>query len=230
MARAVLASVLETRLRQMCDIENDRHLTTTELYSVLSAALAETWDKILASGSGDFYTKTITFNTVAGTSDYVLDTIITAADFLRVANLDVNEGNGQYRPVGRISELELQSYRAPTSVIPMRLKYIPCAPVWTTGNESFDGINGWEEHLLNTAAVMVKKKKQDDYMPYQQRKQELERRMATAAGRDAAEPPRVVRKRQRQSQDYYATFRNNVSKYSIRAGTLSLYYNYGYVS
>ncbi len=230
MARAVLASVLETRLRQICDAENDRHLTSTELYSVLSSAVAETWDKILSSGSGDYFIKTVTFNTVAGTTDYALDTICTDADFLKVAALDVNEGNGQYRPLTKISELELQSYRAPTSAIPMRLKYAPCAPVWTTGNESFDGINGWEEHTLNTAAVMVKKKKQDDYMPFQQRKQELERRIASGASRDCAEPPRVVRKRQRQQQDYYAAFRNNVSKYSIRGTTLSLYYNYGYVS
>ncbi|MDD5374477.1 hypothetical protein [Acidithiobacillus sp.] len=228
MTRAVLASVLEGQLRDMCDAKNDTHITTTELYRVLTSAVAETWGKIRKAG-GNHFVKTVTFNTVADQLNYELDTIAPDADFLAVAQLDVNEGNGQYRPLTAIPESELQSYRAPTSVIPMRLKYAPRAPTWSTGQESFDGINGWEEHTLCTAAVWLKKKKQDDYQPFQQRKLELERRIAEEACRDDAEPPRVARKRQRKSMDYYAAFRNNVSRYSIRGTTLSLYYNYGYV-
>lgn len=212
----------------MCDAQNDKHIKDTEGYSILTSAVAETWGKIRKAG-GNHHVKTVTFNTVANQVDYSLDTICTDTDFLAVAQLDVNEGNGQYRPISRIPESELQAFRAPTSVIAMRLKYEPCAPVWTTGNESFDGINGWEEHTLNTAAVMVKKKKQDDYQPFQQRKLELERRIAEEAGRDDSEPPRVARKRRRASQDYYAAWRNNVSRYSVRGSVLSLYYDYGYV-
>ncbi len=213
----------------MCDAASDTNLKDQWLYDVLSAAVADTWDKILSAGVGDHYVKSVTFNTVAGQGDYLLSTLISAGDFYKVSQVLVNEGNGQYRPISRINAAELQAYRPPTAVIPMKLYYIPCAPVWTVGNESFDGINGWEEHTLATAAVMVKKKKQDDYQPFQQRKLELERRMATNASRDDAEPPRVARKRKRQSQDYYAAFRSNVSKYAVRGLNLELYYDYGYV-
>ncbi len=229
MTRAVLASVLATQLRDMCDAKNDTHLTDTELYRVLTSAVAETWGKIRKAG-GNHFVKSVTFNTVANQLEYSLDTIAPALDFQAVAQLDVNEGNGQYRPLTAIPESELQSYRAPTSVIAMRLKYAPCAPTWSTGQESFDGINGWEEHTLCTAAVWVKKKKQDDYQPFQQRKLELERRIADEAGRDDAEPPRVAMKRQRRRQDYYSAYRTNVSRYSVRGSVLSLYYNFGCLS
>ncbi len=230
MARAVLSNVLETSLREMTDTVNDTHLSKTYMYGVLTAAVADTWDKILKCSKGDHFTKSVTFSTVAGQTEYPLSTVVSAGDFYKVSVLAVDEGQGQFRPLTSISPLELQSYRAPTAAVPMKLHYTPCAPVWTVGNESFDGINGWEEHTLNTAAVMVKKKKQDDFQPFLQAKKEMEGRMASAASRDDGEPPRVVRKHMRASADYYAAFRNNVSKYLVRGLNLELYYNHGYIS
>lgn len=228
MARSILASELLSRLRQMTDTENDTHLTDAELYRVLTQAVSNTWDKIIAAAPGDMYVKSVTFNTVAGQQEYAFGTIVSAGDYYKLSQLYVNEGSGQYRPIGRINPAETQSYRAPTAAVPMKLYYAPCAPVWTTGSESFDGINGWEEHTLNVAAEVVKKKKSDDYQPFRQAKMELEKRIADMGNQDQAEPPRVVRKRMRQSMDYYASFRNNISKYNIRGLNLELFYNYGY--
>ncbi len=228
MARAVLASEMLSRLRQMTDAENDPHLGDAELYRVLTMAVANTWDKIVSAGTGTEYKKSVTFNTTDGQTDYPFATLCPDGDFYRVSQVYVDEGSGQFRPISRINMAETQSYRAPQGSVPMVLWYIPCAPVWTLGTETFDGINGWEEHTLNVAAEVIKKKKMDDPGPYRQARMELEQRIARMANRDDAEPPRVIRKRMRQSMDYYASYRNNISKYDIRGNNLSLYYNYGY--
>ncbi len=213
----------------MTDTEADSHLTDTELYSVLTSAVSDTWDKIISAGRGDHYVKSVTFNTVANQTDYLISTVVSAGDFYKVSRLLVDEGNGQFRPLTRINGQEIQSYRGPTAVIPMKLYYAPCAPVWTLGSESFDGINGWEEHVLAVAAMAVKKKKQDDYAPFRQLKADLEKRMSLGASRDDGEPPRVVRKAYSRRNDYYAAFRANVSWYDVTGLNIQLFYNSGYL-
>ena len=116
------------------------------------------------------------------------------ADFYKVKTLYVNDGNGLYRPVDRISASEQYGLKAPQSAISMKLNYLPCAPVFTTGAETFDGINGWEEHAIQLAAVEIKKKKEDDAGQYKSSAREIEENMKTYANRNADGPPRVIRR------------------------------------
>jgi len=225
--RAVLGSDLLTRLEEMTDTQNDPHLSTAEKYRILTSAVAKTWDLILLNSTSAFV-KSVTFNTVPNQKEYPVDTIIPAGDFYKVSTLYVDEGNGQLRPLGRINPMEEQSYRAPVSAVPMKLYYTPCAPTFTTGAESFDGINGWEEHTLNLAAMTVKKKKEDDYRPWQQAMMDVEQRIQTLGNRSRAEPHRVVMKRRQSAQDRYAAWRNNVSAWDLRGSNLELFYRYGW--
>ncbi len=217
----------------MTDSVSDTHLTDSELYKVLSSAVAETWDAIMAAGEVGEFVKRVTFTTTAGTLEYPLEDVGTTQgiipddDFYKVATVYVDETNGHLRPIPRISPGEEQAYRAPAAAVPMVLYYVPCAPVWTLGTETFDGINGWEEHTLCTAAIFVMNKKQDDATPFKQRKRELEVRIASMGNRSRGEPPRVVRKRKQAYQDRYAYWHNNVSCWDIRGGNLELFYRFG---
>lgn len=215
----------------MTDTESETHLSDAEMYRILSSAWTETMDFILLNGIGE-YVKEQTFDTVANQKAYALSGmsgVVTDDDFYKLANLYVDEGGGQLRPLNRINPSEIQAYRAPASSgIHMVMKYVPCAPKIVDGTEEFDGINGFEEHLLQTAAITVMKKKQDDYNPYKQSKRDLESRIQTMANRLLVEPPRVVRKRHQRSQDRFALWLNNVSCYDLSGGNLELFYRYGY--
>jgi hypothetical protein len=220
-----------TRLEELADIQNDTHLKTPEKWRILSAAIAATWDKIISSGLGTNYLKTVTFNAVGNQRDYNFSTIFPDGDFYKISDVWVDEGNGQRRPISRVHPSMIQSYRAPVANVPMIVRYIPCAPVWTgTGDVNFDGINGWEEHALNLAAIAVKKKKEDDTGPYRATVRELEARMDTMNNVNAQDPPRVVRKRRTVFEDRYYPWRNNVGGWDIVEGTngyLSVLYRYG---
>jgi hypothetical protein len=167
----------------MTDSENDTHLSDAELYAALTSAVAETWDTVMASGVGDEYVKSVVFNTVNGQKEYPLNTIVSAGDFYKINTLYVDEGNGQLRAIPRINPYEEQAYRAPAAAVPMKLYYTPCAPGVDTGAESFDGINGWEEHTLNLACAFIKEKKSDDASPYRSRAREIAQRIQTMANR-----------------------------------------------
>lgn len=228
MTRAVTSAVMLGRLRSLTDTVNTTHITDAEGYLALTSAVADTWDKILSAGGGDYFVKKVTFNTVAGTKESAIATICPDGDFFKVHQILVDEGQGLIRPITRINPYEEQAYRAPVSVVPMVMYYVPCAPVWSTGSESFDGINGWEEHTIMTAAMFIASKRGDDHSYFQRRKAELEQRIITAASRSVGEPARVVRKRLSRQNDRYIAWNNSISCWDIRGSNIELFYRYGY--
>ncbi len=232
MARTLTRGELRTRLEQLTDTENDAHISTTEKNAIINSAVAETWDKICNAGLGEKYVKSVTFNTVANQTEYVIATICPALDFYRLHQLYVVENASplQMRPLQRLTGSEIQSFRPPPSVIPMKIYYIPYATVFAVGDDAvtFDGINGWEEHTLMTAACAIKMKKDDSYAVFAQRKQELEARIKSMGNIDFGDAPRVVRKRARRADPWFM-YQNQVNAYNVRGDKIELFYNYGYI-
>lgn len=235
MARSLKLKELVKRLENLTGIENDESFTETEKRDIIASAAAETIDHMITSGLSEQTLKTSTFSTVAGTTEYDLDSASYVADqdFYKVSKVFVDEGNGQLRPIERINLGDVQTYRAPQSAVSIKLYYIPFATKFKDAygqyndESEFDGINGWEEHTLMTAAISVKRKKEDDYRPFAQRKQELEERMAFLGNTDFSGPARVVRRRGRQF--HYFPYQQQISAWAIRNKQLCLYYAYPWV-
>ncbi len=231
MPRTLTRAELRTRLEQLTDTEADGHLGTSEKNLILNSAVAETWDCICNAGLGENYVKSQTFNTVAGQTEYVLNTsaVITASDFYRVHQVYVVENTNQLRSLRHVQPGEILSFKPPQSVVPMKIYYLPQATVFGSGDDAltFDGINGWEEHTLMTAACAIKMKKDDDYSRFASRKRELEERIKSLGHVDFGEPPRVSRKRLRHTDPWFS-YNNTVNAYLVRGNKLELYYLSGY--
>lgn len=229
-ARTYTRAELRTMLEQRTDTENDTHLSLSEKDNILNQAAAETWDVICESGLGEKFVKSATFSTVPDQLEYPLFTI--APDFYRVSKLYADEGNGQYRALQRISPSEVLNFRSPAAVVPMKLYYIPYSPVIPTGapsdGQTFDGVNGWEEHLLAVAAIKVMAKKNDSAAEFRRIKAEQEDRIKTMGMVDFGEPMRIVRKRQKLGALYYPYF-SQINAYVVRGDKLELYYSYPWV-
>lgn len=226
MARSFTPEELLARLRENCDIENDQHLSDTELYKILSSAVAETWDRIISAGLHEQYVKNVSFAVTSGTQEYSLATICTDGDFYKIHQLFVNEGDGRLRPIVRINSAEQYGYKPPQQSCTMKLYYIPCAPELEADGASFDGINGFEEHTLALAEITVRKKRMEDYSGAARRKQEMEQRIASMGNTDWAEPPRVVRRRARAADPFWV-YKADVNAYILRGNKLELVYYYG---
>jgi hypothetical protein len=228
MAKTYTRSELRTRLRQLCDIENDNHISDSELNAVLDSAASETYDLICDSGLGEKYVKSASFNTSSGQLEYPFATYL-GSDFYRLTDLYVSENNGtQLRKLQRIQPSEILDFRAPMATVPIKAYYIPFLAKTTSDSDTFDGVNGWEEHLLMTAACAVKVKREESYSVYAGRKRELETRIRHLGNVDFGEPVRVSRKRKQSMWPYYY-YQTSVNAYGIRGDKLELYYLNGYV-
>ena len=228
---------LDERLRSLLNIQNDRHVDRDERYAFLVSAVQEAWDLIVKSGLAEQYVKKVSFNTVANQMEYEIEPedgtgLIDDGDFYKVSAIYVDEGNGHLRSIERINPAEILYHQAPQAVVPMWLYYIPAAPTFKDENEdwdeeeTFDGINGWEELVLQTAALNICQKKGDDYNQYYRRKKDLEQRIATMGNTDWSGPTRVVRRARRRVADrLFFPFSSNVTAWGIRGGKLELYGN-----
>lgn len=227
MSRTFTLAQLKSRLDQMTDTESDTHLSANEKYAILASAAAETWDKITSSGLAEQFVKSVDFSTTAGTQTYAYGTIVSAGDFYKVYSVTALEGTDRYRPVRRVNPAQVFEYQPPQSVQTIRLHYVPAAPTFKTAGSfdvatTFEGINGWEEHLLVTAAITVKAKREDDYSVFARRKQELEARIQSMAHTDWSEPDRVVRRHRRNKVDPWAPI-SRINGWMPRGSNLELF-------
>lgn len=222
---------LRTRLDQLCDIENDAHLSTAEKNSILDSAMSETWDLICDSGLGEKYVKSVTFNTVANQTEYPFSTVAPSLDLYRITKLYAVENGTRFRPLQKISPSEILSFKAPAGVTGMKLYYIPICPKTTADADTFDGVNGWEEHVLMTAACAIKMKREESYDLFYKRKMELTQRIKSMGLVDFGEPPRVAHKRGRYgsfSSTYPLVGASTVNAYVVRGDKIELYSLDGY--
>lgn len=236
MARNVTRQQLREQLDEMTDTVNDQHLSDEEKNRIINRAITDFWDLVTSSGLAEKYVKKVSFTTVPGQQEYAFEDIAVDGDFYRIHQVYVDEGNGQLRSISRISPAETLSFRPVQSAVPMWLYYIKCTPELDPGDlegtgadgEPIDGINGWEEYILNRAAWYVKVKKEDSTAPFLQRANELAARIKSMGNIDFGEPARVV-KRRRTRVDPWLLYSNNVNCYMVRGDKLELFYNHGYV-
>ncbi len=227
-ARTQTIDFLISRMEKATDSESDAHLTSAEKFEIMNSAIAETWDVICSSGLGEKYAVAATdFPTVAGTLQYPLFTA--AGTFYRINSVYVVEAGNHLRALRHVQPQEIQSFTPPTAVTTIRMYYIPYSPVLTTG-QTFDGINGWEEHTLMTACLAVKAKKDEDGGYFYKRKKELEGRIKSMGNVDFGEPPRISRKRR--TNNPYALLLNssNINAYTVRGDKLELMSYNGYIT
>lgn len=238
MARNVTRGELRERLEKLCDIEGNNHISGFEKNEILNSAISEFWDRICNTGISEKYVKVLSFNAVSGQLEYPIEDMFDVEepnDFYRIHQLYVVENTTQLRSLTRKAPSELLEFKAPQSSVPMKLYYIPIAPViqndiedYTTGDsDEIDGINGWEEFILLVAACRIKFKRDEDYSHFDKRKRELGQRIDSMGMIDFAEPARVSRKRAR-CRDPWMMYSNSVNAYGVRGDKIELYYLYGY--
>lgn len=189
MARNVTLLDLRTRVRQRADAENDPHVTDTEIDGLINNANTAFYDDLISSAPPDYFRTSYTFSTANGTVAYALP-----ADFYKLRQLYVIDQTGIFRPLEQVDEVARHSYRAPNSVCSMRLDYIPVPTGLVNNTDEMDGINGWDEFIVLTAAIDIKNKKEDDASALIRKRNEVQERMRKMAPRDEGAPRHVIRR------------------------------------
>lgn len=221
MAGNVALSVLRTRVRQRADIENDTHVSNTELDTYINDAITHVWDMLVMAAEPDYYRKTVTLTLVPNQLSYSLATVFPDGDFYKIRQVYVQDGD-RLRPIDPLQGMSVQPCVAPRAAEVLTIQYIPKATILVADGDTFDGVNGWEELVVVMAAIDVKTKREEDASLLSAKKVAMESRIASMAYRDAGSPQKVNKRRYRRRDPFYG-MSTLVSSYRLAAGYIEVY-------
>src|SRR5688572_27255307 len=209
MARTRTLAQLQTSVRLMTDTVNDGHITDAFLLERINDGIAGLWD-ILVGCDPSRHRVSATMNATAGTLAYELP-----EDFHSAIALDFVRGDERYpveefkfdeRTFGLDSYVdaygiprtryEIAGQGIDGSAASLRfdrdpgtntyeLHYVQCPQLLADAGDTFDGVAGWEEWVIRTAAIAVCERQERDTSVHFREREKIEQRIRVyAAKRD----------------------------------------------
>lgn len=211
---------MRTQARQRADLENSQYVTDSELTGYINNSVAELYDLLIGSYDADYFIESIEFNSVVGQSDYPLpngtlysaakpfyklkgvDAKINTSNFFSLRPFNFNERNRnedfawstlngplvRYRLVGDV----LKFSPIPDGIKPIRVWYIPLAPVLSADGDTLQDLNAYHEYVVVDAAIKCRIKEELEVQTLEAIKAGLKQRIEQMAqNRDAGNPESV---------------------------------------
>lgn len=209
---SVTVDQLVNLAKQRADMANSNFVKPTEWISYINYSYAELYD-ILVAKFADYYTAQFDF-TLADS----IDAQDLPADFYKARGVDRALSGDEWYTLHPFS-FEDRNKRRRIAVLgtlyptvryriygnqiiftpndgadgSYRMFYIPRAQTLTSGSDSIDGINGWEDYVVVDAAIKALVKEESDVSVLMMQKQALIQRINDMANnRDAGECERVT--------------------------------------
>ncbi len=157
MSRNVSLLELRTRARELSDTENDPNVSDDELTALANRHIPEVFDRLVDAGPADYYAATTQVVTSAGFIEYPLE-----VDFRNLVAVYVRETTDERRPLLPMPNAARGLYKAPTGVWTLDVEYIPVPTPLEDDGDTFDGVSGFEELVINLMARDVMTKRESD--------------------------------------------------------------------
>lgn len=209
--RTVSVATLKERCRKRSDQENSNFISDEELLDFINSAYAEFYG-LIATVYEDYYVSSADIDTVSGANLYNLP-----SDFFKMLGVDYKADTDEVVEVKKFEFVErnrlgnafyesnsetnlrykllgntITFVPAPPSGKKIRLWYIPSAPVLTADTQVIDGINGYEEMIINEVCIRIMNKQEQDNSPFVGAKRAVMQRIQDEApNRDAGKPSKV---------------------------------------
>ncbi|MGL4444256.1 MAG: hypothetical protein ACRCU1_11560 [Alsobacter sp.] len=183
--------------------------------------MTEVYDRLVDAGPADYYAATTTITTTSGIIPYPLE-----VDFRNLVYVYVRESTDERRPLRDMPNGARGRYKAPTGSWTLDVEYIPVAPTLDDDADTFDGVSGWEELIVNLVARDVMTKRQDDPSVPMSNIMRLESRITQRSrSRDKGAPKRVTDLDEVQATPFPNgwTGSSRLACYRLRAGNLELF-------
>jgi len=211
---------LRTLARQRADLENSQYVTDSELNGYINNSVAELYDLLIGCYDSDYFIESIEFNSVPGQNDYQLpngtlysgakpfyklrgvDAKINTSNYFTLRPFNFNERNRnedfawstlngplvRYRLVGDV----LKFSPIPDGIRPVRVWYIPLAPILSSDSDTLKDLNAYHEYVVVDAAIKCRIKEELEIQTLLVVKEQLKKRIETMAqNRDAGNPESV---------------------------------------
>jgi hypothetical protein len=214
MARTVSLLELRTQSRQRADKVGSGYILDSELNTYINQSISELYDLLVGAYGNDYFLSNTTFPISVYQNEYALP-----GDFYKLAGVDLYLNQSRFitlKPFnwnerGRFQDgsnwaaiIAIQGPRyhiggqsitfnpTPTINATVKMWYVPVALKLQGDNDTFDGINGWEEFVVIDAAIkMLQKEESDVTVLAIQKKAIIERINTMAENRDEGHSFRV---------------------------------------
>lgn len=207
-----VASMLE-RIRDEADIENDPFFTDGALVTRIAQAYKYLYNLLVSRFEGQYFNESAQIVTTTNVDEYDLPD-----DFYKLVGVDELRGNNprdamtlrprdwnsRNRLNSAVLRTQFSAYRyllragkirflpVPDGATTFTLWYVPAPPVLTE-SDSFDGIAGFEDYIVQDVCCYVRKKQDLDDSLFQRDKAVAEKMVLDmAAERDAGFPQTVT--------------------------------------
>lgn len=218
-ARVRLDNMIATVRRRADIVRDTAFIDDNDITSELNSNIKATYDLLVEAGGQEFYRQSAQMVTNASTDTYVLDSF--APDFYRLISVDcfliggtgaiaqrisakayMEDERNRYtwypswnlnRPVYyRLLGNTIRFVPNPGGAYTVEIHYYPAFNPLVNASDSFDGINGWEDHALWMTVAYCKAKGEEDPSYALSMAAKVEDRIkALARTRDAGAPERV---------------------------------------
>jgi hypothetical protein len=216
MARPVSLLQLRTRLEQRADIQNDQSVSLEEKNDLINEAITDLTDELVSSAPPDYFLTTATITTAADVLEYNVPD-----DFYKARSVQLDVGNQRRRGLSTMQPDMRIVLGPPDGEYTVYLEYIPTLPVLVDDADTIDGVNGWEELVVLTAALKVYAKKRLDPSFLIQQEQAARARVQKMAYRDAGAPVRIKRASMRDA--VFPGWTQSLTHYRMRGDLIELY-------
>lgn len=184
MASLITLADLMTESRQRADKEGSGFIQNNELIGYINKSATKLYDLLVGAYGNDYYAATHAFTTVGNTQLYDLpedfykllgiDYMIGPQEALTLKPYQFNERN-RYRigtfwnaitgvagPRYHLTKDAISFLPIPDGGYNLELHYVPVCPKMIEPEDTFDGINGWEEYIILDAARKMLQKEETD--------------------------------------------------------------------
>lgn len=207
---------MRTRVRELANMETNAasgFVTDDELRRRLNEALKGLYDMLITARGQEYYIVSTAIPLAAGTASYALP-----ADFYQGAALVASDGSAyvqlktwEMQELATLYTLTAQTsgsiynlryryqgsnvvfYPTPAAAWTVGLHYIPAMTELVLGADTFDGVNGWEQWAVLTAAIDILNKEESDTAALMIERSIVEARIKKLAGnKDAGLASRIT--------------------------------------
>lgn len=223
MARNVTLQDLRARVRERADQEapvagGNTLCTDATLNGWINDARAELDEMRIGAGDETLLATPVSFTTVSGTATYSLATI--APEFFRLWGVDVTIASGWVVTARRFTQANRNAFKVspavwslgepvyyrlkgsnsllfiptPAGAFTVTVHYYPCSRPLVADDDDMDGVNGWDDFVIVSAAKKAAMKEESTELVamLEQERQALAARIRAEVGtRDQAEPEYV---------------------------------------
>lgn len=195
---------------------NSTFVSDSELMAFLNSAMTEVYDLLVQAGPPDYYASTQSYTLTTGIIPYSLP-----SDFRSATCVYAVEPQDRRRPIRAINDYERSKFYAPQASYTMELQYVPIPPVFTSDNDTFDGVSGWEELCVAIAARDMLLKEESDISGMEAKIANLKTRIRTASSQRDAGPRYITDVTQSDTWLYPNTVQ--IRGYRIRGNVIEFY-------